>query len=117
IRRQRLARDCERAGIAIETQHAAGPGVEECATVPTKADRAVDEQAATRRGQKVQHFRNHHGLVLHCGQIPNSESALASSSVKGSRCIFATNRSWFQTSSKSTWPSTSTSPDMPADSR
>ena len=42
------------------------------------------------------------GRVRACAvhrQIPNSDSARASSSVYGSRCSFATKRSWFQTSS------------------
>ena len=53
-----------------------------------EADRAVDEEAAARRLEQRQRLRDEDGRVLRGHrQIPNSDSARASSSVYGSRCM------------------------------
>ena len=73
---------------------------EQRARVPAEADRAVDEQAAARRLEQRERLGDHDRFVRRRRrhQIPNSDSARASSSVYGSRCSLATKRSWFHTS-------------------
>jgi hypothetical protein len=118
--RQGFARDRQSVEIAIQPEHAVRSRLEQRAAVAAEADRTVDEHAAARGLELLQHFGDHHGLVRgrhRHRQIPNSARARASSSVYGSRCIFETKRSWFHTSRWSTRPKTSTSPAMPADSR
>ena len=98
-----IAPGCERFGgagegveIAIEADHPRRARLEEGARVAAETDGAVDEEAALLGAQVLQDFGRHDGNVRH--QMPNSARARASSSVYGSRCSFATKRSWFQTS-------------------
>ena len=57
-----------------------------------EADRAVDEDSAALGLQMPQHLGGEDGdVAVH--QMPNSESARASSSVYGSRCSLVRNRS------------------------
>ena len=51
--------------------------------MPAEADRAIDKQAAAVGAQLLEHFGREHRNVR--DQMPNSESARASSSVYGSR--------------------------------
>ena len=62
-----------------------------------EAYRAVKEQPTALRLQMAQYLRGHNGHVA-VRQMPNSDSARASSSVYGSRCSLLRNRSWFHTS-------------------
>ena len=94
-RRERVARARERVGIAVEADQPRSPRFEQRARVSAETDRAVDEQSALLRAEVIQRFSGHDRNVQH--QIPNSDSARASSSVYGSRCSFVRNRSWFQT--------------------
>ena len=86
------ARLRESVEIPIDADDARGAGLEHHARVAAKAERAVDEDAAALGRKKLQRLRRHH-RNMHGRQIPNSDSARASSSVNGSRCIFATKRS------------------------
>src|SRR5581483_6779843 len=113
-RRERVARDRERVGIAIDADEARSAAGEQRTRVAAEADRAIDEDAAAPRLQLLEDLGGEHRFVR---QMPNSESAFASSSVYASRCILVRNRSWFQTSRKLYCPSTSTSPFIVADSR
>ena len=58
---------------------------------PAESDRAVDEKAAAFRPQELEHFSRHDRYVDR--QIPNSDSARASSSVYASRCSLVRRRS------------------------
>jgi hypothetical protein len=78
-RRQTGARCGERMRIAVEAEHACGAGLEQRLRVAAEADGAVDEQAASFRAQERERLGREHGDV--CDQIPNSDSARASSSV------------------------------------
>ncbi len=95
-RRQRLARQFERVLIAIEADEPGGPGFEQRPRMAAEPDGAVDEQAAAFGPQELEHFGRHDRDVGR--QIPNSDSARASSSVYASRCSLVRRRSWFQTS-------------------
>ena len=94
---QRLGREGQRLGIAVEPDDPCRARGEHRPRVPAQADRAVHEHAAARHGQQIDGLGHEDGFVKR-HQIPNSASARASSSVNGSRCSFDVNRSWFQTS-------------------
>ena len=81
-RGQRFARQRERRRVAIEPEHAIRAGFEQRAAVAAETDRAVDEQPAARRLEQLEHLGHHDRLVQRrpC-QMPNSDSAFASSSV------------------------------------
>jgi len=79
--RERLARDPQGSGVPIECDDVRRTALEQRARMPAQADGAVDEDSAARRQQHVEHFAHHHRLVSHRRQMPNSASALASSSV------------------------------------
>src|SRR6185436_6912637 len=106
-RRDRGRRGGECVAIAVEADEARGAGGEHRAGVAAEADGTVDEQTAALRLQMPQDGVGHHG---HVRQMPNSDSARASSSVYASRWSLVRKRSWFQTSRQLTCPSTSTSP-------
>ena len=95
-RRERVAGAGERVEIAIEADDARGAGFEQRARVAAEADGAVDEQPALLGPEMLQDLGGHDRDVRH--QMPNSDSACASSSVYGSRCSLACRRSWFQMS-------------------
>ncbi len=97
-RRQRFAGAGERVEVAIEADEARRARFEQRARVAAEADGAVDEQAAVAFGPQSSSsdLGGHDRDVGH--QMPNSESARASSSVYGSRCSLVRKRSWFQTS-------------------
>ena len=95
-RRQRLARAVERVEIAVESDDPGGAGRQQRAGVPAEAHRTIDEDAAALGLQVLNPFSSEDRDVR--DQIPNSDSARASSSVYGSRCILVRKRSWFQTS-------------------
>ena len=88
----------ERVGVAIQADEARRARFEKRARVAAEADGAVDEQAAATRLQELERFGGHDRNVGLRHQMPNCASARASSSVKGSRCIFVSKRSWFHTS-------------------
>src|SRR5581483_6323739 len=90
-RRQCVARDRERVLVAIEADDPRRAALEERACVAAQADGAVNEESALFGPQMVQDLRRHDGNVGR--QMPNSDSARASSSVYGSRCSFVRNRS------------------------
>jgi hypothetical protein len=94
--RESFAGACERIQVAVETDDARGARFEQRARVPAEADGAVDEEPALLGPKMMQDLGGHDRNVRH--QIPNSDSAFASSSVKGSRWSLACRRSWFQVS-------------------
>ena len=94
--RQRFARARQRVEIAVEPDDPRGAGFEQRSRVAAEPDRAVDEQTALFGAQMLEDLGGHDRDVRH--QMPNSDNARASSSVKGSRCSFACRRSWFQVS-------------------
>ena len=91
-RRERVAGARQRVEIAVEADHPRGAGLEQRARVAAEPDRAVDEQPAPLGAEMLEDLGGHHRDVLR-HQMPNSDSALASSSVYGSRCSFACSRS------------------------
>ena len=91
-RRQRLARAGERVEVAIEADEPRRAGFEQRARVAAEADGAVDEEAAALGPQiAASDLGGHDRDVRH--QMPNSDSARASSSVYGSRCSLVRKRS------------------------
>jgi hypothetical protein len=90
--RQRLARAGERVRIAVEPDQPRRTRFEERAGVAPEPDGAVDEEPALLGAQEVEHFGGHDRHVRR-HQMPNSDSARASSSVYASRCSFVRKRS------------------------
>ena len=78
-RRERVAGARQRVEIAVEADDARGARFEQRARMAAEPDRAVDEQPALLGAQILQDFGGHDRDVRH--QIPNSDSAFASSSV------------------------------------
>ena len=78
-RRQRLARARQRVEVAIEADDARRARLEQRARVAAEPDRAVDEQPAPLGAEMLQDLGGHDRDVRH--QMPNSDSARASSSV------------------------------------
>jgi hypothetical protein len=82
-RRQGLSSAIESIQVAVQSDDSVGARCQQGARVTAEPHGAVDEYTAAFRSQLLHHFRGHDGLMVR--QIPNSESARASSSVYGSR--------------------------------
>src|SRR4029453_17073929 len=88
--RQRLRGTGQRVSIAIQADQPGRTGFEQRPRVAAEAHGTIDEHAAALRAQMLQHFGGHDRDVSH--QTPNSDSARASLSVYGSRCILVRKR-------------------------
>ena len=60
---ERRGGQLQRVRVAIDAQHAPGPGFNEGPRVPAEADRAIHEEPAALRGKRGQNLRSHHGNV------------------------------------------------------
>src|SRR5688572_26504225 len=102
VLRETRCRDAQCVRVAVQPDHAFGPRRKQCRAMTPETGRTVDEGAAARGGEQRHHLvkqdRFMADVIHRRSQIPNWASARASSSVYGSRCSFAVNRSWFQTS-------------------
>ena len=100
-RRQAAGRERERIGVTVEADDPRRARFEQCAGVTSETDGTIHEQAAAISREVPQDLGGEDRLVDgHATalrdrdrQIPNSDSAFASSSVNGSRCSLETNRS------------------------
>ena len=95
--RQGRTRERQRLVVAIEADDARRARLEQRTRVAAQAHGTIDEDAARFRAQLTQDLGGQDGDV-NGRHTPNSDSARASSSVKGSRCMRERKRSWFQTS-------------------